>query len=122
MIHDRLRAIVEGIASAYDVTTDFEWEYGSPSVINDADWSALFASTATELGLKVEPSQPSLGGEDFSYYLGKAPGAFAHLGVGNGDRPMHGPTFYAKLDAIAAGADLLATVAQRALLRLGEQR
>ena len=25
MIHDRLRAIVEGIASASDVTTDFEW-------------------------------------------------------------------------------------------------
>ncbi|MBW3078208.1 amidohydrolase [Bifidobacterium simiiventris] len=121
IIHDRLEAIVNGIAAAYGVSVDFEWEYGSPSVVNDEQWSALAAQTATDLGLTVvTPKQTSLGGEDFSYYLQHAPGSFIHIGVGNGDRPMHGPTFYAKLDALADGADLLATVATRTLARLGE--
>lgn len=120
VIHDRLQALVQGISAAYGVTGDFTWEFGAPSVINDAEWAALATDTATELGLTVKPSKPALGGEDFSYYQAQAPGVFIHLGVGNADRPMHGPTFYAKTDAIAAGADLLATVAERALLRLGD--
>lgn len=121
IIHDRLEAIVNGIAAAYGVSVDFEWEYGSPSVVNDERWSALAARTAADLGLNVvAPKQTSLGGEDFSYYLQHAPGSFIHIGVGNGDRPMHGPTFYAKLDALADGADLLASVAQRTLAVLAE--
>ncbi|MBT1164524.1 amidohydrolase [Bifidobacterium felsineum] len=118
IIHDRIASLVAGISAAYGVIGDFEWEYGSPSVINDADWAQLASDTAADLGFDVKPSAPSLGGEDFSYYLAQAPGAFVHLGVGNGDRPMHGPTFFAKTDAIADGADLLATLAQRALERL----
>ncbi|NEG88465.1 amidohydrolase [Bifidobacterium aerophilum] len=120
VIHDRLRSIVDGIAAAYGADVEFEWEYGSPSVVNDPAWSALAATTATDLGLNVEPPVPTLGGEDFSYYLQRSPGTFIHIGVGNGDRPMHGPTFWAKLDALADGADLLATLAVRALARLGE--
>ncbi len=118
VIHDRLQALVDGVVAAYGVTADFEWEYGSPSVMNDPHWSALAASTATDVGFTVAAPHPSLGGEDFSYYLQQAPGAFIHIGVGNADRPMHGPTFFPKLDALASGSDLLATVALRTLKEL----
>ncbi|KAB7786518.1 amidohydrolase [Bifidobacterium cebidarum] len=121
IIHDRIEALVQGVCAAYGVSGDFAWEYGSPSVVNDASWARLAADTAAAIGFDVQPSVPSLGGEDFSYYLQKAPGAFIHLGVGNGDRPMHGPTFFANTDAIADGADLLATLAQHALARLSER-
>ncbi|MBT1180196.1 amidohydrolase [Bifidobacterium vespertilionis] len=120
IIHDRFQALVDGLAVAYGTTADFEWEYGSPSVVNDAHWSTFATSTAKDLGLTVvSQGQASLGGEDFSYYLQQAPGTFIHIGVGNGDRPMHGPTFFPKLDALAEGANLLATTAQRTLAELG---
>ncbi|KAB8290932.1 amidohydrolase [Bifidobacterium avesanii] len=120
IIHDRFQALVNGLGAAYGTPIDFEWEYGAPSVVNDEHWSALAADTATALGLTVTAGgQASLGGEDFSYYLQEAPGAFIHIGVGNADRPMHGPTFFPKLDALADGANLLATVAQRTLAELG---
>lgn len=118
IIHDRIAALANGLATAYDTAIGFQWEYGSPSVVNDPQWAALAAGTAADLGLSVVPPTPSLGGEDFSYYLQHAPGAFIRIGVGNAERPMHGATFYAKLDALADGANLLATVALRTLAQL----
>ena len=75
-------------------------------------------STGSTVGLVVREPDASLGGEDFSYYQQEAPGVFLNIGVGNGDRPMHGPTFYPKLDALSDSAELLSRLAQGALSRL----
>lgn len=119
IIHNRVQAIVEGIAATYGVTVDFIWEDSAPAVINDPRWLALVAFTAESLGLTVTGPNATLGGEDFSYYLDRAPGAFFRIGVGNKGRAMHGPTFYVKLDALADGADLLATSVVNTLAALG---
>lgn len=118
LIHDRIRDIANGTSLAYDVEIDFDWEYGSPSVYNDSEWTQFAKDTAASLGLVVREPDASLGGEDFSYYQQEAPGVFLNIGVGNGDRPMHGPTFYPKLDALSDSAELLSRLAQGALSRL----
>jgi len=118
LIHDRIQSIVNGVALAYGVAADFDWEYGSPAVTNDETWTGTAREAAEDLGFVVNDPAPSLEGEDFSYYQDHAPGVFVYLGVGNADRPMHGGTFYPRLDALAQGACLLARIATSALSRM----
>ena len=84
LIHDRIRDIANGTSLAYGVEIDFDWEYGSPSVYNDPEWTQFAKDTAASLGLVVREPDASLGGEDFSYYQQEAPGVFLNIGVGNG--------------------------------------
>lgn len=53
---------------------------------------------------------PSLGVEDFSFFLAKAPGAFFHIGCGNTKRgqtaPLHSPEFELDERCIPIGAEL----------------
>lgn len=63
--------------------------------------------------------QPSLAGEDFAYYLDKAPGAIALVGVRNEARgivhPLHHPAFDLDERALLLGAKLHARLALEAL-------
>src|SRR3954469_2190879 len=73
-----------GIASAHDCELNFIWEEGYPPTTNDpamADYVARIAKQT--LGEKnfVPTARPSMGGEDFSYYLEKIPGCFFFVGV-----------------------------------------
>lgn len=65
LIHDRIRDIANGTSLAYGVEIDFDWEYGSPSVYNDPEWTQFAKDTAASLGLVVREPDASLGGEDF---------------------------------------------------------
>jgi len=65
---------------------------------------------------KIHEIPQVLGGEDFSYYLEKVPGAMFRLGVRNkrigADKPWHHPCFIADENAIPVGiATMAATVA-----------
>jgi metal-dependent amidase/aminoacylase/carboxypeptidase family protein len=56
-----------------------------------------------------------MGGEDFSYYLEKVPGAFILLGTGNPqkgtDAPHHSPRFDVDEEVLYMGSALLASIA-----------
>lgn len=119
-LHDRISALSDAIATAWSVETVFRWDYGSPAVVNDPDWVRVAQQAASQVGLRPQPSPVTLGGEDFSYYLDRAPGVFLHIGVGNSDRPMHGPTFYPRLDALATAGTALSTLALLALRQLSD--
>lgn len=121
VLHDRIRSLTSGVADAWSVTADFHWDYGSPAVVNDANWAQVAEQAAREAGLEPQSSPVTLGGEDFSYYLDHAPGVFLHIGVGNADRPMHGPTFYPQLDALVPAGRTLSTLALLALRKLRNQ-
>ncbi|MFR0573811.1 amidohydrolase [Bifidobacterium boum] len=121
ILHDRIRSLTSGVADAWSVTADFHWDYGSPAVVNDANWAQVAEQAAREASLEPQSSPVTLGGEDFSYYLDHAPGVFLHIGVGNADRPMHGPTFYPQLDALVPAGRTLSTLALLALRKLRDQ-
>ena len=65
------------------------------------------------------PTQQSLGGEDFAWYLDHVPGAMARLGVRPPglERPLdlHQPLFDVDESAIAVGVRVLAAAALAAL-------
>jgi amidohydrolase len=73
-----------GVASAQGCQVHLEWTEGYPPTINDPAQAEYLARTAqATLGENqfVPAARPSMGGEDFAYYLEQTPGCFFLLGV-----------------------------------------
>jgi amidohydrolase len=73
-----------GIAAAHDCELNFLWEEGYPPTTNDPAMADYVTRIARQtLGDKnfVPTARPSMGGEDFSYYLEQIPGCFFFVGV-----------------------------------------
>ncbi|HEY1180192.1 MAG TPA: M20/M25/M40 family metallo-hydrolase, partial [Phytomonospora sp.] len=112
--------LVEQIVAPYGVHAQVDYQRGVPPVVNDAASIALLAGAVEEsLGVAGHvPTQQSLGGEDFGWYLDRVPGAMGRLGT----RTPGGPTFdlhqgNLRVDerAVAIGAKVLAQVAAAAV-------
>lgn len=88
---------------------------GYPALVNDDEMSRLVETVGREiLGDNVKIlDKPSMGGEDFSYYLQNTPGAFFRLGVfsENGHTaPLHSASFDFNDEAIRTGMLILAGI------------
>ena len=73
-----------GIAEANDCDLRFDWIEGYPPTVNDAlmaDYVARVARQAVGSDKFLPVARPSMGGEDFAYYLQKVPGCFFLVGV-----------------------------------------
>jgi hippurate hydrolase len=79
-----MRRLVEGIASAHDMTAELHVEPGYPVTINHEDEAAFALRVAGELlGSDRAGNMPApvMGAEDFSYVLQQRPGAMSFIGV-----------------------------------------
>ncbi|WP_372717862.1 M20 family metallopeptidase [Novipirellula sp.] len=91
-----------------------ELGFSAPAVINDDSLVDLLTDTATAAftaGAIEWIDEPSMGSEDFSYYLKQIPGAMFRLGVAGdqvGHAPLHTPAFDIDEQAIMVGAKLFA--------------
>ena len=75
---------MRGIAAANECRLEFQWNEGYPPTMNDptmADYVATIARQTLGADRFVPVARPSMGGEDFSYYLQKVPGCFFLVGV-----------------------------------------
>jgi len=95
-----LEAACKGCAVANGVEGNFDWLGGYPALVNDPAATAVASDAAIAvLGKEsvVAMTVPSMGGEDFSYYLQRVPGAFWFLNSHNPDKgiiyPNHHPRF-----------------------------
>lgn len=80
-----LNKICEGICGAYGCTCQVTTAIGYPSAINTEAETLLVRRAAKDMGYTWKTEEPGLGGEDFSYYLLKKPGAFFHVGMADPD-------------------------------------
>lgn len=94
----QIRAALErrcsGIASANDCQLLFDWTVGYPPTINDpkmTDYTARIAIDTFGADRFIMANRPSMGGEDFAYYLEKVPGCFFLVGVQPPDRESYPP-------------------------------
>ncbi|MGB7156941.1 MAG: M20 family metallopeptidase [Tepidisphaeraceae bacterium] len=88
-IREAIERRCQGIADANDCDLRFEWIDGYPPTINDVEIAAYVARVAREtVGADhfIPVARPSMGGEDFAYYLEKVPGCFFLVGVEPHDR------------------------------------
>jgi amidohydrolase len=88
-----------------------------PAVQNDPTLTRLLETVALEAWGSDRVQillEPSLGAEDFSYYLPHAPGTMFRLGVGKPGQtnyPLHHPQFMADDAAIFTGVVTMASAA-----------
>jgi amidohydrolase len=110
-IFDSMKRVVDSVASMFKAPTpELEITKGYPATVNNDTMVSLVERVAKgllgEAGVKTIP-QPTMGGEDFSYYLQNVPGAMFRLGVASSNEhhnaPLHSARFNFNDDAIRTG-------------------
>jgi amidohydrolase len=108
-----------GAARNLGCQTSLKISRGYPPTVNDPQSAELVRAAAASLlgeGCLV-PSVQSMGGEDFSYMVQKAPGALIWLGaqLPGAARPHHNPCFDIDEDVLPMGTALLAQLSLETL-------
>ncbi|MCE4957885.1 amidohydrolase [Macrococcoides caseolyticum] len=95
----RMKEIIEGIEKAYNAQIKLNYTDGYPALINserETQWLKNLSETIDDIQF-IEDGTPSLGGEDFAYFLLERPGCYFNTGVRNehlkADFPHHHPKF-----------------------------
>jgi len=112
-----IRRLAHGVAQTTDTQIDVQFERASASVCNDPQLMAVLNQAATEVlgaeGIQTIP-RPSMGSEDFAFYLEQVPGAMVRLGTASarhGRSALHTPTFDIDEQALCNGARILGRTA-----------
>jgi amidohydrolase len=114
---DLVHEVIDQIAGMYRAKWELTYHRGVPPVVNELVSTELLrdAMTVRYGAHTVEDTEQSLGGEDFSWYLEKIPGALARLGVrpvGDGaSRDLHQGDFDVDEGAIKVGVELFISAA-----------
>ncbi|CAL9308109.1 amidohydrolase [Actinospica acidiphila] len=120
---DLVVAAIDEVANLHRAKSEINYVRGVPPVVNEAGATellrdAMIARRGTEA---VEGTEQSLGGEDFSWYLERVPGAMARLGVRTpGERivrDLHQGDFDVDEHAITVGVELFTAAALLDALR-----
>ncbi|WP_411082141.1 amidohydrolase [Streptomyces sp. cmx-18-6] len=114
---DMVHAAVDEVAGMHRAKSVINYVRGVPPVVNDAESVGLLDAAMAERrgSYAIEDTEQSLGGEDFSWYLERVPGAMARLGV----RPpgdtrgldLHRGNFDVDEEAITVGVELFTAAA-----------
>lgn len=101
------------ICGAFGGSADVVFHCGYDALINTDEIVDVVVKNAEKLlgHENIHPKEfPSLGAEDFSFFLDKAPGAFFHLGCGNAAKgmtaPLHSKEFELDERCIPIGVEL----------------
>ncbi len=117
-IESAIRRIVKGVCDSMGAS--FSFKYDSPYIptINHEAMVALGKRVALRvLGTEkwFDLTNPSMGAEDFSYYLRNHPGAYFRLGMGERSASLHNSHFDFNDKAIASGILFLVSLALEVL-------
>jgi len=116
MLKFRLEKVTQGVARSFEMDCQFDYQYGYPALVNNPEMSQLVASACTRgVGQdNVEFLRPSMGGEDFAYYLEKIPGAYFRLGCRNEEKgivnPLHSSQFDIDEDVLPLGVEMFTRI------------
>ncbi|MEV6549372.1 amidohydrolase [Streptomyces sp. NPDC051597] len=114
---DKVHAAIYEVATLHGAKPEINYVPGVPPVVNDPAVAELLrdAQTARRGPYSIEDTEQSLGGEDFSWYLERVPGAMARLGVrtpgSNARLDLHRGDFDADEAAIKVGVELFTAAA-----------
>ena len=110
MMKKRIHEVAEGVALAMGCTAEVEITPGYAALVNDANEAARIRRVAARLfgeEHSIEKPEPSMGGEDFSFFSDCAPGAFFHIGcTPKGKLPapaLHSKDFYLDEECLTIG-------------------
>jgi amidohydrolase len=113
---EKMERIIAGVCSALRTEYEFAYDFGPPVTMNDPGMTALLAQIGQDVlgpdGVQYLDA-PSMGAEDFAYYLPHAPGALFRLGVGEDVMPLHTSTYNFTDAALPYGITMFCELALR---------
>ena len=117
MMWKRIREVAEGVAAAMGCRAEVEVSTGYAALVNDEQEAKRIRRVAGRLfGAEhaVEKAEPSMGGEDFSFFCDEAPGAFFHVGCVKPEDmpapPLHSRDFKIDEECLVIGATMHAAL------------
>lgn len=125
-IHHGLERMIKAAAELHNAAIDIEIRHGYPPVINEPRSVSIARQAAADIVSAdhvIAAEHPSMGSEDFSFYLKDRPGCFVRFGARHPDWepiPLHSPAFDIDERALGIGAKFLDRVARVAHGRMVE--
>jgi amidohydrolase len=111
---DRIERVVRGVCESMGAGYELNFSWGYPPTVNDASMSDVVRRCAVQVVGEERVVVPDLtmGGEDMSFFLQRAPGCYYCIGVGReGAAPLHNPKFEFKEDLMLLGVETHCRVA-----------
>ena len=128
LIDTRMRSIAEHTAAAFDATVTFEFMRNYPPLINHAKETAFAVGVMQSIVGSAQVNsavEPTMGSEDFAFFLQEKPGCYVFLGNGDGDHRsaghglgpcnLHNPSYDFNDDLLPLGATYWVRLAEAAL-------
>ena len=125
LIERRMRSIAEHTSAAFEASCEFEFARNYPPTINHASETEFARQVMSELvgADNVLEFEPTMGAEDFSYYLLEKPGCYFLIGNGDGSHRdgghglgpcmLHNPSYDFNDELIPLGATLWVNLAEK---------
>jgi len=110
----RIEKVIKGVCDSMGAEYELKYTQGYPPTINDSEISNLVRRCAKKLvgDEKVIEPDPTMGGEDMSFFLEKSKGCYFFLGVGReGCAPIHNSKFNFNEDILLTGVELYCSIA-----------
>ncbi len=121
---DKIRKLASSISILYDADVKFNHKPGYPPIINEEAACDIARHVAEKLAGRdraVRLDLPSLGGEDFSFYLQNVPGCFVRFGAareGHEKISSHSPNFDFDEEVLRVGAAYFSELVRHAVKTL----
>ena len=132
LIERRMKEVAEHTCAAFGANCDFEFERNYPPTINHVNETAFFQRVAADVvgAGNVHDFEPTMGAEDFSYFLQHKPGCYFLIGNGDGSHRvgghgmgpcmLHNPSYDFNDDLIPLGATMWVRLAEAWLAQAQE--
>jgi amidohydrolase len=129
LIEQRMKEVAENLCAAFDAGCEFEFTRNYPPTINHpAETEFVRGVMADVVGTdNVQEFEPTMGAEDFSYFLLEKPGCYFLIGNGDGSHRigghgmgpcmLHNPSYDFNDDLIPLGATLWVRLAEQWLAK-----
>lgn len=119
-VEKRMGEICAGIAAAHGVKINLSYRRGYPATVNSADEARLCAEVAGALvgEERVDTAaRPSMGAEDFAFFLQEKPGCYVWIGNGpsQGGCMLHNPNYDFNDELIPVGGAYWVELVRRLL-------
>jgi hippurate hydrolase len=124
LIERRMQQITEATAQAFEMEVDFGFHRNYPPTINHPAETEFVRGVLSELvgAPQVQEFEPTMGAEDFSYYLQQVPGCYFLIGNGDGAHRegghglgpcmLHNPSYDFNDDLIPLGGSMWVRLVQ----------
>jgi len=125
LIEQRMKTVAEATCAAFETSCRFEFSRNYPPTINHAAETAFAQTVMAEVvgAENVLEFEPTMGAEDFSYYLQHKPGCYFVIGNGDGAHRegghglgpcmLHNPSYDFNDQLIPLGASLWVKLVER---------